>query len=177
MPGAFIDPYWRDTPSSTSSRPVADSVGSSEVVDGSLAEVDLSSEVASRLSKPISIPSFAPVTNAAVSTSISSAGSVVSGDTTSVWPVVVRGQGNPQILINDVLSGQSGTVRAGDTVKLSLLSSASANAALVATFYAQGLTLPWSVTTAAVTGPGPSYGLMNFADPAQSGLFAVLLGL
>ena len=83
----------------------------------------------------------------------------VSGDSSTVWPVVVRGAGSTSLLVNGVSVGQGGNVRTGDTLQISLLASASLNTLVTAMLYAQGVTQPWNVTTVASALPAGALGV------------------
>ena len=94
------------------------------------------------------IPAFEDQTDVAIDTLTESNAVTVAGDAETVWPAVVRGDGSPEIRVNSGPWGPSGIFRAGDSLRLRLMSSGDALAARIATLYAQGVAIDWSVTTA-----------------------------
>lgn len=123
------------------------------------------------ISEPTVDP-FTPTTGADLSTLTTSDAVTVSGDTETVWPVVVRGDGTPQLQVNSESWATSGFVRAGDTLKVRLTSSDSPSTALTATAYLQGVALAYAVTTAASSFDG--FTSLDFSDADNSG-YAPLL--
>jgi len=93
------------------------------------------------------VPDFTDVTNAAQDTLIESNEVTASGDSAIVWPAVVRGDGSPEVSVNSGSWLPFASFRTGDMVKLRLLSSANPLATRIATLYAQGVAIDWSVTT------------------------------
>ena len=93
------------------------------------------------------IPAFEDQTDVATATVTESNAVTVAGDAETVWPAVVRGDGSPEMRVNSGAWGPSGIFRAGDSLRLRLLSSGDALAARIATLYAQGVAIDWSVTT------------------------------
>jgi hypothetical protein len=94
------------------------------------------------------IPAFTSVTGAAKGAIIESDDVEVSGDAGTVWPAVVRGDGNAEMRINAGAWATSGMFRVGDSLRLRLVSAATAGTALSAMIYAQGVAAAWAVTTA-----------------------------
>ena len=97
---------------------------------------------------PPAIPAFTDQTDVVIDTLTESNAVTVAGDAETVWPAVVRGDGSPEMRVNSGAWGPSGIFRAGDSLRLRLMSSGDALAARIATLYAQGVAIDWSVTTA-----------------------------
>ena len=112
------------------------------------------------LSTP-AIPAPLAVAGALPNATVTSSAVAVSGDTTTVWPVAVRGAGNPSLIVNGVSAGQSANVRSGDNLQISLLASSSLNTLVTAMLYAQGVSQPWTVTTLSSALPSGALGVYN----------------
>jgi hypothetical protein len=93
------------------------------------------------------IPAFTDIDDAALATLTESNAVTVAGDAETVWPAVVRGDGNPELRVNAGAWGPSGIFRAGDSLRLRLLSAALNGTARTATLYAQGVAAAWVVMT------------------------------
>jgi hypothetical protein len=93
---------------------------------------------------------FTPNDTAGTVEVITSDAVTVTGDEGTVWAVVVRGDGSPQLEINEDGDWTAhGAVRAGDTIKVRLTTGPLVSTLHTATVYLQDATLPWTVTTAA----------------------------
>ena len=93
------------------------------------------------------IPAFIDVTEAALETVIESNAVVVAGDTDTVWPAVVRGDGAPEMQVNAGSWGPSGIFRVGDSRKLRATSAATTTTTRNVILYAQSVAAAWSITT------------------------------
>lgn len=93
---------------------------------------------------------FTDQTGVAFNTLILSNTIVLAGSASTVWAFAIRGaSGNPKFSINGGAFVTEGIARAGDSIQLSITSSASPTTAVTCNLYCNGLTVDWSVTTAA----------------------------
>lgn len=97
----------------------------------------------------LAMPAFSNADEQATSTLIAHSAVTVTGDSNAVWPVMVRGDGSPELQINSQAWATEGTIRVGDTVKLRLTSSGSNSTESIATLYYPEGSRAWSVTTEA----------------------------
>lgn len=97
----------------------------------------------------LTVPAFSNADEQATSTLIIHSAVTVTGDSNAVWPVMVRGDGSPELQINSQAWATEGTIRVGDTVKLRLTSSGSNSTESIATLYYPEGSRAWSVTTEA----------------------------
>lgn len=109
-------------------------------------------------SSPV-IPTF-PLAAASVNTVVTSDPVTVSGDPRGAWPVIVTGDGDPQVQVDGAVGGglvllggglppwsRWATVRAGDQIRVRLTSAPSPSTERRATLHAPGVSVEFSVTT------------------------------
>lgn len=95
---------------------------------------------------------FSSSTNANLGTVVTSASKEITGDFYMVWPLCVRGDGTPQLCVNN--NGEwsaSANARHGDTVQVRLTSSGSLSTARTCVLYLPGRIAPFTVTTTSYT--------------------------
>ncbi len=74
----------------------------------------------------------------------------LSGSSSAIWLFAVRGaSGNPKLSINGGTFVTEGIARTGDTIQLSMTSDGSNSTARTCNLYTLGLSIDWSITTAA----------------------------
>ncbi len=99
---------------------------------------------------------FTDVTNAALSTVVTSSPVTPTGYTGTV-PVSVSGDGGPQISVNGGAWGTSGTMAPGQTLTVRLTSAATVSTSSKATVVAGSYSTTWTVTTTPCAGGTVSY--------------------
>lgn len=100
-----------------------------------------------------SVPAFLDAVSVATNALVASGLVIVSGAADVVWPATVRGEGSPQMRVNAGDWGTNGFIIAGDAIELRMTSSALPLTARTATLRAQGLSVPWVVTTRGILQP------------------------
>lgn len=128
------------------------------------------------ISAPV-VPAFTDVSSVSTNTTTTSAPVTIGGDTATVWPALVRGEGSPQMQINGGSWVREGFIVAGDTVALRLVSSPISLTARTAEFRAQGVSAPWVVTTAlAPWAPGDLPALQVWLDGSRNDTLTITGG-
>lgn len=93
------------------------------------------------------VPAFTNAVDVTSGALTTSAPVTIAGDSGTVWPATVRGEGSPQMQVSGGAWVTDGLVVAGDTVALRLTAGAGLLVSRTATFRAQGVSAPWIVTT------------------------------
>jgi hypothetical protein len=92
---------------------------------------------------------FTDLTNQNLSTVLTSNSITLAGDSNTVWPFVMEGASTPLMSVNGAAFATSGNARAGDTIRVRQTSSPSNSTEVICYIYTNGLSVDWSVTTAA----------------------------
>lgn len=125
------------------------------------------------------IEDFAAETDVLLSTRITSDASTIDGDAGTVWPVIVRGDGSPQLEVNgDGNWVSSSTIIAGDSIKVRLTSSAMISTESIATLHAQGTTKSFQITTVSSVVDSDAQAFLTAAgitDPTEVAAVSVLV--
>lgn len=92
--------------------------------------------------------SFEATGDQTANTHVISASVTIVGLSNWVWPILVTGEGTPELRVNGGPWRTEAIIRNGDAVELRLITSSSPSTARVATLRLPGSTADWSVTTA-----------------------------
>jgi hypothetical protein len=113
---------------------------------------------------------FTAQTGINVNTLTTSNSVILNGSSDCVWSFVVRGDGIPQVQLNSESWSTSCLARDGDTVTVRLTSAPLGSTEYIATLYTNGLSVPFSVTTASIDADAIAYWTASgITDPDVQG--------